>query len=409
MILRRYEPSRDREAIHRLWRELGWIAAGKEQVVDIFVENTSTWIAEVNGEAECLATTAPGTVRYLDRELPFSAVTAVGTSRLARKQGLAGRLTGLAVATDAAAGALVSGLGMFEQGFYNQLGFGTGSYEHRIAFDPAELDVRVRPRTPRRITADDWVAVHACRRARARGHGSVNLDPPEMTQGEMRRVENEFGLGYYDGPQGELTHHFWCDPRDRERGPYSVVWMAWQTVEQFHELLALIRGLGDQVRLVRMQEPAGIQMQDLIRRPFRQRVATRNSPFQQEMRSSAYWQMRICDLAGCLARTHLPAGEARFNLRLTDPITRFLDETAPWQGAAGDYVVTLGPSSGAEPGREASLPTLYASVGAFTRLWLGVRPATGLAYTDELAGPADLLERLDRVLRLPEPHPGWEF
>ena len=37
-------------------------------------------------------------------------------------------------------------------------------------------------------------------------------------------------------------------------------------------------------------------------------------------------------------------------------------------------------------GRDETLPTLTCSVGAFTRLWLGVRPATGLAVTCRLAG-----------------------
>jgi len=52
---------------------------------------------------------------------------------------------------------------------------------------------------------------------------------------------------------------------------------------------------------------------------------------------------------------------------------------------------------------------LDASVGAFTRLWLGVRPASGLAITDDLAGPDDLLAQLDASLRLPTPQAGWSF
>jgi len=48
-------------------------------------------------------------------------------------------------------------------------------------------------------------------------------------------------------------------------------------------------------------------------------------------------------------------------------------------------------------------------VNAFTRMWLGARPATGLAVTDELTGPAALLEELDWALRLPEPKPDWDF
>jgi hypothetical protein len=71
--------------------------------------------------------------------------------------------------------------------------------------------------------------------------------------------------------------------------------------------------------------------------------------------------------------------------------------------------VTLGPQSSAEPGTDRALPTLAASVGAFTRMWLGVLPATGLAVTDELEGPQELLEELDWALRLPQPSVDWGF
>jgi hypothetical protein len=71
--------------------------------------------------------------------------------------------------------------------------------------------------------------------------------------------------------------------------------------------------------------------------------------------------------------------------------------------------VRLGPTSGARSGREDALPTLTASVGAFSRLWLGVRPATGLAVTDGISGPPGLLAALDSLLRLPTPQPDWDF
>ena len=71
--------------------------------------------------------------------------------------------------------------------------------------------------------------------------------------------------------------------------------------------------------------------------------------------------------------------------------------------------MSLGAESSCAEGHDASLPTLDASVGAFTRLWLGVRPATGLAVTDALNGPAPLLQALDETLRLPEPQPDWDF
>jgi hypothetical protein len=185
--------------------------------------------------------------------------------------------------------------------------------------------------------------------------------------------------------------------------------MAYQTTDQFLELMALIKNLGDQIRQVWMREPSGIQLQDMLVQPFRYRQLTENAKFENRARASAYWQLRICDLPGCLAKTHLWDGELRFNLKLSDPIEKYLNDDSPWHGVSGDYVVTLGSSSGAEEGMNSSLPTLTASVGAFTRLWLGVRPATGLLATDNLSGPPEFLEKLDRVLCLPQPKLDWDF
>jgi hypothetical protein len=48
-------------------------------------------------------------------------------------------------------------------------------------------------------------------------------------------------------------------------------------------------------------------------------------------------------------------------------------------------------------------------VNAFTRLWFGVRPASGLALSDELNAPPELLDALDRTLLLPQPLPDWDY
>ena len=409
MKYRNYDPKRDKTAVHRILREVGWLEKGKEEVVDLWFQGARAIVAEVDNEAECLVAAAPGTIRYLNEELSFSGITAVTTSRIARRQGLAKGLTAAMVAIEAAEGALVSGLGMFEQGYYNQLGFGTGGYEHHIAFDPSQLNVGVKPGVPRRITTNDWPLVHAARLARLRGHGSCNLNPPETTREEMLFTKNGFGLGYCDSLTNELTHHFWCEAENVEQGPYSIKWMSFQTPNQFLELMALIRNLGDQVRLVKMREPQGIQLQDLLEKPFKQYQVTEKSEFESAIHARAYWQVRICDLPGCMARTNLQGDEARFNLRLSDPIDSLLDEKAPWHGLAGNYVMTLGPSSGAELGTNKTLSTLTASVASFTRMWLGVRPATGLAITDQLFGPQELLEKLDWALRLPDPKFDWDF
>jgi len=68
----------------------------------------------------------PGSLRYLEQDLPFCAVCGVTTGYAGQKQGLAGKLTAELIALDVAEGALVAGLCMFEQGYYDRLGFGTG-------------------------------------------------------------------------------------------------------------------------------------------------------------------------------------------------------------------------------------------------------------------------------------------
>jgi hypothetical protein len=40
---------------------------------------------------------------------------------------------------------------------------------------------------------------------------------------------------------------------------------------------------------------------------------------------------------------------------------------------------------------------------------MGIGSASGLAVTDDLSGPPDLLAMLDRTLRLPTPHLNWDF
>ena len=251
--------------------------------------------------------------------------------------------------------------------------------------------------------------MHETRLRRVRSHGAINLAHPGNTQHEIMSSRNGFGLGYYDGPNGTLSHHAWFSTRNVGHGPYRVKWLVYQTREQFLELMGCLRSLGDQVHAMSMAEPPDIQLQDLIAQPFKQRAMTERSPFAAGISAEAWWQMRICDLAGCLEHTHLTGGPVRFNLAISDPIADYLPDDAPWRGVRGQYIVTLGASSAAERGHDASLATLRASVNAFSRLWLGVKPATGLAVTDDLTGPEDLLEALDDVMRLPAPQPDWDF
>jgi len=408
MNIRAYNSETDREQVFRNWFEIGWVDKDDKEKLPPFIESGKAWVSEIRDEVECLVITHPGTMRWMTEDLALGAVTGVTVSRVARKQGIASRVTAHAIAEDVKEGALISGLGMFEQGFYNNLGFGTGGYEHDISFDPMYLNVKGRPRPPRRLTKDDGEIVHKCRLARRKTHGTVNLLSPALTNTDMDWGD-QFGLGYFDNPDGSLSHFLWIHPKDRERGPYNINWVVWNTPEQYYELLQVIKSLDDQVRLVKMSEQAGIQLQDFVNYPFRQRHVSRRSEWESTTHATAYWQVRINDMAACLAKTHIETQTVRFNLELTDPIEKYLDSDAAWRGVAGEYTITLGEESLAKRGTNPSLPTLKASVNAFSRLWFGIRPATGLAITDDVSGSPELLAQLDRALCLPQPLPDWNY
>ena len=408
MTFRTYQHDRDLEDVLRIYREVGWISekAHEEPAKELFQSGRS-WVAELHGSAECFVLGDTGSLRHLETDLPLCVVAGVTTSRIARKQGLASRLTAQLLAEDASQGHAVAMLGIFEQGYYNQLGFGNGCYENWCTFDPSMLQIPVKARTPVRLGVDDWQMIHESRLNRLRMHGSCSIEPPELTHADVLCTEHGFGMGYLD-EHGELSHHMWCSAKG-EQGPYRVQWMAYRTKDQFLELMALLHSLGEQVRSIRLHEPPGIQLQDFIRQPFKSRQITERSPHENRMTVGAYWQVRILDLNRCLSATVLDCEPIRFNLTLTDPIASLVPEECAWKGVAGEFTVTLGPESFAEPGTSPELPTMRASVNAFSRLWLGVRPATSLSWSDDLEAPAPLLNALDQTLRLPQPWPDWDF
>ncbi len=406
--LRDYEPERDREAVHRLWKEVGWFKEDDEETMDSFLSLSRARVAELKGSAECLVLTVPGVLRYLDTDIDLSVVTSVATSRVARKQGLAGKLTAKAVAEDAEEGAELAALGIFEQGFYDRLGFGTGSYEQWVYFDPSDLVLDVEAGAPERITSEDWEKAHESRIKRKRCHGACSILKPEGTKTEMEHEKNDFGLGFFDD-SGELTHHIWFGVDSIEQGPYYVKWMAYRDYDQFLELMAVMRNLGDQVKLIRMNEPPEIQIQSLLKKPLHKRRITRKSKYENKIASIAYWQMRILDLESCISKTHLKGGSVSFNLHLRDPIEDMLPDDCEWRGVSGRYTVRLGGKSSVEEGFTEGLPKMKAGVGAFTRMWLGVRTPTGISVTDDLEAPKELLNELDDLLSLPDPHTDWGF
>lgn len=406
---RKFDHKNDIEAVRRIWQEVQWLPDPKEtEMLDAFLKEGRALVAELQGQAECLVTAKPGSLTYLNESLELSVVSSVTTSRIARKQGLAKRLTAQLIAEEAEAGAIVSTLGIFEQGFYDQLGYGSGSYVNWISFDPADILTDIKFRTPVRLNEKDSKQIHQALQNRRTKHGGVTVFPEPFVQAELAWAKDGFGLGYKDGEKGELTHFFYGTSKD-EFGPLNIYFLAYQTGDQFLELMSLLKSQGDQIRLVKMREPAGIQLQDLIKNPFRSRIVTEKSKFEHITRASAYWQTRICDLEACIGATHLNSRPLRFNLELSDPLSVLLKERKGWKGCAGEYTVEFGPDSTLKKGFESGLPLLVSDIGTFTRLWLGVKPATGLCITGKLTGPDALLNDLDEVLCLPVPQTDWDY
>jgi predicted acetyltransferase len=404
---RNFDPQKDQKNAHRIWREINWIEdEDEEKMLDAFLREGRAMVADIKGEAECLVTAKAGELRYQKKDLNLSIITSVGTSRTARKQGLAKRLTAQVISLEAEAGAVVSTLGMFEQGFYNQLGYGSGSYEHWVTFDPADLKVARKFDPPVRLNKNDFELVMEALKKRQKQHGAVTLHPVCVAEAELGWTKGGFGLGYMS--KNKLTHFFWGRIKG-ESGPLGIQVMAYQNFDQFLELMAVIKSFGDQIRLVKMREPAGIQLQDLISNPFRQRIVTEKAEFEHNNRANAYWQTRICDIIACFEASVFKAGTVSFNLTIKDPIENLLSDDAKWKGCSGNYTVSLGPESRVKLGLTEGLPLLHADIGAATRLWLGVRSATGLSVTDNLSGPQELLEELDDIIQLPQPHPDWDY
>ncbi len=404
-----YDHNRDFEAVKRIYFEIGWFEDEEQaKAFEPLARAMDGVVFPVNGEVECVVFTSPGNIRYLDSNIEMTAVTGVATGRIARKLGAAKQLTAHALAYHAAAGREIATLGMFEQGFYNLLGFGTSAYTNVIKFDPASLQVNHSFRPPKRLTRVDGQALHQALRNRLRTHGNCVLDLPEFILSAFGSESKLICLGYFDGPGGSLSHFIMGETKG-ENGPYEISYYTYQSTDQLFELLALIKSLGDQVLSIQMEEPPEIQFQDLLKQPFRDRNKTWGSRHACWHIANSWRQLRILDLPKCLTKTRLDAESISFNLTLSDPISEYLNAGHTWRGVSGDYVVTLGAQSAAEPGYSPALPTLKASVSAFSRLWFGVRSASVLALTDDLGADGKLLRELDRTLRLPQPQFALDF
>lgn len=410
--IRPYDHDRDQENVDRIYREVGWLGASvpkaRAEQRERFARDSVSFVAELDETPECYTATFPGTLCYHERDLAFNAVASVITSRIARKQGLASRLTARAVAQSALNGAVVSGLGMFDQGFYDKLGYGHGAYDTYAMLDPSNLNVPHCRRVPLRLTADDAEEMHAARLSRLRRHGAVSLTSSATTALMARRSDAAFGLGFRD-QSGALTHHIWVNPDRTGSGPYRVLWMAYESLDQFVELLGLLRNLGDQVYLVRLVEPGGVQLQDFLDRPFRRHAEAKGGSFETYSSAVANFQYRILDVAKAMsAATTNEKVDAI--LRVVDPIEKSLIDSS-WPGVAGDYAVSLGPESRAEAikGQRPESIDISTDVGTLTRLWLGVLPATTLHGLGRLECSAEMALTLDSIFYRRLPHTDWPY
>jgi hypothetical protein len=412
MDWRYFDPERDLAAATRVWHEIGWLNRhdpSARRGFEAYTLASRGYVALVYARPECFVFRTAGTLRYLQKDLPVAAITGVATGRNARKQGLALGLTAKAVVEAAADGAAVAGLSTFEPGFYDRIGFGNSAYDHIWRIDPARLTVDDRVRAPHHLDEEHIACMHDARLSRHRAHGSVSLASCGMTQSIVLRSPNGFGLGYFDDGVETPSHCLWCSTTQTARGPYTIEFMAWRTPAQFRELLGLIKQWGDQVRLVILAEPPGIPLQDFLDRTNQHYVGTEGGILAGGNRAAVQFQYRILDLEACIRATEVSGPPVAFSLRLQDPIASIAVDGVGSLNLTGNYRVELGSESRVARGDGGDLPVLTASVGAFTRLWLGACTATGLTMSGAIEAPPALVEALDTALRLPAPVTDWQY
>ncbi|MDP8231350.1 MAG: hypothetical protein P9L91_01640 [Candidatus Zophobacter franzmannii] len=405
MNYRKYDHEKDKDSLFRICNEIGWAKKPETFWLTEYIPKTRTLVSDLNGQAECFANSVLGNYYYLGQKLTLSAINGIGTSLVARKQRLASKLTVAKIVEDVMDGADIAGLGFFEQGYYDQFGFGNNGYEHIVRFTPSSLKLKRDIPVPVRIGIEHASEIYEVRANRHRVHGNVVL-PEICNTGDLQDGDNYQGYGFRD-EDGTLTHLIWVYGRGSEHGMFRI-YLLYQNYEQFLDLLALIKSFGDQITIARISEPPGIQIQDFLNQPFTYRRLTTKSPYENSIKATSWSQVRILNLENCISKlkTIKPVS---FNLKLSDPIVKYLPENSPWAGIGGEYIVRLGSESMVEKGVDNSLLTLEASVGAFTRLWAGVLKATQLRYSDELFAHQELLTELDEAINLPIPRFDWDF
>ena len=407
-MIRAYKPE-DLEHSLRIFREIGWMD-GKDSDKDVFmayIDEGNSLVADLNGEVEVFVVTRNGCCKYLEDDIPFSAVTGVATSRVARQQGLAGGATAMAIAESAKNGAAMSILGIFDQGYYEKFGYGN-TVNHRIStIDPSQLKVPRLSRSPKRLSKNDAKAMHECRCRRKRYHGGCNLNGSGETKATTIWQEHGFGLGF-ENENGMLTHFLWIEPKG-EHGPYNVCFTGWETHEQFIELLSVLNSLSDQIHGVRMADPPRLQLQDFLTRPHATRRARKGGDFDINVVSQIWMQCRILDLPVCVGAMKCCGPPVSFNLELTDPIEKYLPKESSWRGIGGNWTIRIGENSSATLGSDPALQTASCTVNDLSRIWFGSSTAESVSVTGDFRSDPELIQAIDRVVCIPTPVVDWDF
>ena len=409
MIFRDYVVEKDQRDIQRIWMECGWIENEdkEKKALDIFLSSSRCKVVEHNDSAECLIVTSPGNMKYCEKDLSLSAVSSVTVSRLLRKQGAAPKLLASMISDEIKKGTAVAGLGMFEQGFYNRLGFATMGYEHWYSFDPSKLKIYKKGGIPIRLKPEDYLEAHKCFSTAMKHHGFVTLDPPELFQAEMMWTKQGFGLGYKT--DGKLSHYLWMGTDSAESGPYRVHFMAYENWDQFLQLMGILKSLEEQVRTVKMKEPAFIQLQDFIEKPFQLQTITQKSKYESKMSSEAYQQLRICNLEKCIEAVQFNGVELSFNLELSDPINDFLEDSEKRNECQGKFIVKIGKTSSVKRGVVNKLPSVKCTINAFTRLWIGILPSETINLVEEIEIDEELKGKLTKTFYNPDVRSNWDY
>lgn len=403
MDIRAYEAERDRAHVERIWREVGWITDDDgAAALPHFLDGGHVTVGLADGEAECCVSIHDATWRQDRTDLACALVSSVTTSWVGRRRGFAGTMLRRQLVAAAGRGDAVSVLGMFDQGFYDRLGFGTGASVLRHQFDPDTLRIDVAPRPVRRLGVDDVPAVHDLLQRRPRTHGGVVVHDEGFTRGEYLWTEERMTLGLHD-EDGRLVGVL-IGKATGEHGPLEVYVLVGETSDELLELVGLLRQLGDQYRLVWLADPPELVLEDLLDQPYRHRFTSKGAAHPHQITAGAWWQLRVLDLVAVTAALPASSTDVTVVVDVQDPLAAGDDG---WDGVHGRWRLSFGAAPTAE--RTDAAADIVAGAGAVSRLLTGVAKASHLALSDHLDGPPDVLAALDDAITLPEPQPGMWF